>query len=171
MEFIIFLIITFIAALFFYKPNLTSYVLWLAICGALYCIFTPASAFIAFIIYGIAGFIHSGGFDTEFSGGSGSYTVSASSYEQDSDKPFWDWKDRRYSDGSYRTEGWVDGTYHYSDGTTSYTSLLGHEVRSNGETVMDNGFIPGKKDIYKDNRRVGYEYEDWLGITHRVDEE
>ncbi len=167
----VFLIVLFIAALFVYSSNLISYIIWLAICAGLY-FFNPVIAFIAFIFYGVAGGIHSG----SFSGGEYSGTGSSGGYSRSSSGSSFDvgrlWADKVYGDGSYRTEGFFDGTYRYSDGTTSYTSAwTGNEIRSNGETVIDNAFLPGRKDIYKDGRRIGYEYDDWRGVTQRVDEE
>lgn len=73
-------------------------------------------------------------------------------------------------DGTWRVSNLSKTGYYYSDGSESWSGMLGEEHRSNGEEVYDNAYIPGRRDIYNKNREyIGYEYEDSLGITHRVD--
>jgi len=48
--------------------------------------------------------------------------------------------------------------------------MLGEEHRQNGEVVRDNAYLSGRRDIYNAaGEYIGYEYEDSVGITHRVD--
>lgn len=75
-----------------------------------------------------------------------------------------------YEDGTRRVSNLSKTGYYYSGGSESWNGMLGEEHRSNGEEVYDNAYIPGRRDIYnKNGEYIGYEYEDSLGITHRVD--
>lgn len=78
--------------------------------------------------------------------------------------------DKVYEDGTRRVENLSETGHYYSDGTESWNGMLGEEHRSNGEVIHENAYISGKRDIYdKNGKYIGYEYEDSLGVTHRVD--
>lgn len=75
-----------------------------------------------------------------------------------------------YEDGTRRVSNLSKTGDYYSNGSESWDGMLGEEHRSNGEVVYDNAYISGRRDIYnKNGEYIGYEYEDSLGITHRVD--
>ena len=86
--------------------------------------------------------------------------------ERTEEKPFTLY-DRVYGNGVTRVENISKTGYYYSDGSESWVDILGNEHRENGEVVMENAYIPGRRDIYKDNEYIGYEYEDACGITQR----
>ena len=75
--------------------------------------------------------------------------------------------DKVYENGVTRVENISKTGYYYSDGSESWIDIAGDEHRANGEIVMPNPYIPGRRDIYKDNKYIGYEYEDGSGVTHR----
>lgn len=75
--------------------------------------------------------------------------------------------DRVYANGVTRVENISKTGYYYSDGSESWVDIAGDEHRDNGEIVMENAYIPGRRDIYKDNKYIGYEYEDACGVTQR----
>ena len=75
--------------------------------------------------------------------------------------------DRVYGNGVTRVENISKTGYYYSDGSESWVDMLGNEHRENGEVVMENAYIPGRRDIYKDNKYIGYEYEDACSVTQR----
>lgn len=87
-----------------------------------------------------------------------SSTSSYDEHEEQSERLF----DKVYSDGSWRTKGLLSD-YEYSDGKSSWVGFFGEEHRSNGEVVTSDGYV------YKDGQHVGYEIEDFWGITHRYD--
>lgn len=75
--------------------------------------------------------------------------------------------DKVYRNGVTRVENISKTGYYYSDGSGSWVDIAGGEHRDNGEIVMENAYIPGRRDIYKDGKYIGYEYEDSCGITQR----
>ena len=82
------------------------------------------------------------------------------------EKPF-NIYDKTYGNGVARVENISKTGYYYSDGNESWVDMLGNEHRENGEVVVENAYISGRRDIYKDNECVGYEYEDACGVTQR----
>lgn len=144
------------------KAELKFFLFWLGICILLYFIFTFAAAFYAFMAYCIVA-----GADSEKSSGKGYGSACSAKKSSSSDSCLYD---KVYEDGTRRVKNLSKTGYYYSDGKESWEGMLGQEVRSNGEVVYDNAYIPGRRDIYdKNGKYVRYEYENLLGITHRVD--
>ena len=78
--------------------------------------------------------------------------------------------DKIYEDGWHRVKNLSNTGYYYSDGYKSRKGMLGKEHRRNGEIVRENAYLSGCRDIYNAaGEYMGYEYEDSLGIMHRVD--
>ena len=56
------------------------------------------------------------------------------------------------------------GITHYSDGSRSYTDVLGNKHFDNG--VVDCDTLRGDKEYYKDGEYLGSSYTDDFGVTH-----
>lgn len=110
------------------------------------------------IVYGlVAGHDIPDDKQSTFGGSDSSHTKSARLY------------DKVYEDGTHRVENLSNTGYYYSDGSESWVGMLGEEHRSNGEIVRENAYLSDRRDIYNaSGEYIGYEYEDSLGITHRV---
>lgn len=157
---IIYIIILFFVCMVLYKPGLKFFLLWLAICAAVfYFLSESAGLWGVLIVYGLVAGRDIPDDKPSGSGRSGSgQTKSTHLY------------DKVYEDGSHRVENLSNTGYYYSDGSESWVGMLGEEHRSNGEVVRENAYLSGRRDIYNAaGEYVGYEYEDSLGITHRVD--
>ena len=157
---IIYIIILFFVCMVLYKPGFKFFLLWLAICAAVfYFLSESAGLWGVIVVYGLVAGHDIPDDKPSTSGKSDSgHTNSARLY------------DKVYEDGSHRVENVSNTGYYYSDGSESWIGMLGEEHRSNGEVIRENAYISGRRDIYNaDGEYIGYEYEDSLGITHRVD--
>lgn len=165
MSSIVFIIIMFFVCLILHeiflsciksKPDLKFFLFWMGVCVALYYIFALGASIYAFLVYC---FVFGADADDSPKKSSG---TSASNSSRSSE-------DKLYENGTRRISNISKTGYYYSDGRESWNGMLGEEHRNNGETVYDNAYIPGQRDIYdKNGNYIGYEYEDSLGITHRV---
>lgn len=138
------------------KPDLKFFLFWMCVCVALNYIFAIGASIYAFLAYC---FVFGAGAEDSSKKSSG---TSANNRSRSSE-------DKIYENGTRRISNISETGYYYSDGTESWNGMLGEEHRNNGETIYDNAYIPGQRDIYdKNGNYIGYEYEDSLGITHRV---
>lgn len=156
---IIYIIILFFVCMVLYKPGFIFFLLWLAICAAVfYFLSESAGLWGVLIVYGlVAGHDIPDDKQSTFGGSDSSHTKSARLY------------DKVYEDGTHRVENLSNTGYYYSDGSESWVGMLGEEHRSNGEIVRENAYLSDRRDIYNaSGEYIGYEYEDSLGITHRV---
>lgn len=164
---IIMIIICFIIEQLFFqyvthKPDFKFFLFWIAVCIVFYFIFSLGASVYAFLAYC---FIN--GADGEESSHKGCGSTYSTKNSNSIDLHLYD---KVYENGTRRVKNLSKTGHYYSDGTESREGMLGEEVRSNGEIVCDNTYISGRRDIYdKTGRYVGYEYEDGLGVTHRVD--
>ena len=158
---IIIFIVCFISYLLFLglvknKPLLKFFLFWMCVCVALYYIISLAASIYAFLSFCLV-FCS----DTDDSPKNSSRTTTSNNSRSSEDKI--------YKNGTRRISNISKTGHYYSDGTESWNGMLGEEHRSNGETIYNNAYISGRRDIYdKNGNYVGYEYEDSLGITHRV---
>ena len=151
--------ILFVICLIMYRPKFTNFLLWLAICAAVYLFLSKASGFWGVLIY-----IAIWGYD-----GQETKQPSSPPIDESNGKPT-KMYDRMYEDGTYRVKNISNTGYYYSNGIESWIGMLGEEHRSNGEIVRENAYIKGRRDIYTESDKyIGYEY-DSLGITYRVNE-
>lgn len=142
----------------FSKFELKFLIFWACVCIAYYHFLHLAW------IYAVMAYIFVVGFTSEDS----SQKSSSSTSTRARDKSTSDYK--IYEDGTRRVSNLSKTGHYYSNGSESWAGMLGEEHRSNGEVVYDNAYISGRRDIYnKNGEYIGYEYEDSLGITHRVD--
>lgn len=138
------------------KADLKFFLFWMCVCVALCFIFTIGAGIYAFLAFC---FVCGADADDAPKKSSGT-TVRSNRFSEN----------KIYKNGTRRVSNISKTGYYYSDGTESWNGMLGEEHRSNGETVCDNAYIPGRRNIYDRNGKyIGYEYEDSLGITHRVE--
>lgn len=157
---IVYIIILFFVCMVLYKPGFKFFLLWLAICAAVfYFLSESAGLWGVLVVYGLVA-----GQDLPSEETSATKRSSGSSSKS---KYLYD---KVYEAGSHRIENLSNTGYYYSDGQESWVGMLGEEHRSNGEVVRENAYLSGHRDIYNAaGEYIGYEYEDSLGITHRVD--
>lgn len=145
-----------------HKPDFRFFLFWIAVCIVFCFIFSVGASVYAFLAYCFVT-----GADGEESSHKGCDSTDSAKNSNSNDSHLYD---KVYEDGTRRAKNLSKTSHYYSDGTESWEGMLGEEVRNNGEVVYDNTYIPGRRDIYdKTGRYVGYEYEDSLGVTHRVD--
>ena len=138
------------------KPDLKFFLFWMVVCVSLNYFFTIGASAYAFLVYCFIFGADADDSPKKSSGTSASDGSCSSEY-------------KLYENGTQRISNISKTGYYYCDGTESWNGMLGEEHRSNGETVYDNAYIPGQRDIYdNEGNYIGYEYEDSLGITHRV---
>lgn len=156
---IIYIIILFFACMVLYKPGIKFFLLWLAICAIVFRFLSPSAGLWGLlVVYGIVA-----GSDLP------SEKNSANKHPSKKKSKTTRLYDKVYEDGSHRVENLSKTGYYYSDGSESWVGMLGEEHRSNGEVVRQNAYISGRRDIYNAaGEYVGYEYEDSMGITRRV---
>ena len=155
---IILIIILFFVCMVLYKPGFKFFLLWLAICAAVFY-FLNASAGLwgVLVVYGLVA-----GRDLP-----SEETPTTKYSDCNSSRPTHLY-DKVYEDGFHRVENLSNTGYYYSDGKESWVGMSGEEHRSNGEVVRDNAYIPGRRDVYSAaGEYIGYEY-DSCGVTHRV---
>lgn len=156
---IICIIVLFFLCMVLFKPGFKFFLLWLAICGAVFCFLNMSAGVWGMFIYC---FIWGSDSDTE----SSSSSNHSNEVNNNSNNHLYD---KLYRDGSHRVENLSKTGYYYSNGDESRLGMFGEEHRSNGDVVRENAYISGRRDIYNDSGEyIGYEYEDALGITHRI---
>lgn len=149
----------FVVCMVLHKPGtgFKFFLFWLAVCAAVFFFVDPSVGIWGFLCYFIVI-----GADTNESAPKPSRPVSS---REDDHEPDW----RVYGNGKIEVKkAWGTG-YVDTDGDESWIGILGEEHRHNGEIVMENAYIPGRRDIYKNNVCIGYYYEDLFGIIRRVD--
>lgn len=157
---VICIVILFFVCMVLYKPGFKFFLFWLVICAAVSYFLSPSAGLWGVLF--VYTTVHGNDSFSERTSTSNSSRTTASNSKHLYDKV--------YRNGTYRTENLSNTGYYYSDGKESWLSFLGEEHRNNGEVVRDNAFLTGRRDIYNSaGDYVGYEYEDSLGITHRID--
>lgn len=157
---IIYIIVLFFVCMILYKPGFRFFLLWLGICAAVFFFLSESAGLWGVLV--VYGLIAGHDIPDEKNTSSKSSSTSSSSSIRLYDKV--------YEDGSHRVDNLSKTGYYYSGGSESWVGMLGEEHRENGEVVRDNAYLSGRRDIYNAaGEYVGYEYEDSVGITHRVD--
>lgn len=158
---LIYIVILFFVCLVIYKPSFKRFLLWLVLCTGVFYFFSASAGVWGALIYIFVW--------ASIEGGDESSSTKHSSRKDSSSENIFGY-DKIYEDGSHRIEKLSQTGYHYSNGEDSWLGMFGDEHRSNGEVVRDNAYIQGRRDIYDaSGEYIGYEYEDCVGITHRVE--
>lgn len=154
------IVVMFVVCMVLHRPGMgfKFFLFWLAVCAAVFYFVDPSAGIWGFLSYFFV-------IETD-SGESGSKPSKPQSRQNPDDElPEY----RIYENGEWKVKNPLVPGYIDSEGRKSWTGMFDEEHRPNGEIIMDNAYIRGRRDIYKDNVCIGYEYEDALGITHRVD--
>lgn len=158
MTLILMIAVMFIVCMVLCKPGFKFFLFWLAVCAAVFFLVHPSVGVWGFLCYFIVI-----GADSKESGTKTSRSVPI----RDSDDELPDYV--IYGNGDYKVKNLSNTGYYHSKGGESVIGMFNKEYRDNGEVVMDNAYIPGRRDIYKNNVCIGYEYADSFGFVHRVD--